>query len=84
MSNEHEANVDVLIQGAGIGGLTLAIATIHKGYTLRIAERASGFSEIGAGIWMAANPMQIFDRFRVCGKDNGRGLGDSPAHAAGL
>jgi 2-polyprenyl-6-methoxyphenol hydroxylase-like FAD-dependent oxidoreductase len=62
MSNEHEANVDVLIQGAGIGGLTLAIAMIHKGYTLRIAERASGFSEIGAGIWMAANPMQIFDR----------------------
>jgi hypothetical protein len=25
-------------------------------------QRASGLSEIGAGIWMAANPMQIFDR----------------------
>ena len=62
MSAEREANVDVLIQGAGIGGLTLAIAMARKGYTVRIVERASGLSEIGAGIWMAANPMQVFDR----------------------
>ena len=62
MSVGREANVDVLIQGAGIGGLTLAIAMIRKGYSVRIVERASGLSEIGAGIWMAANPMQIFDR----------------------
>ena len=62
MGVEREANVDILIQGAGIGGLTLAIAMIRKGYTVRIVERASGLSEVGAGIWMAANPMQIFDR----------------------
>jgi 2-polyprenyl-6-methoxyphenol hydroxylase-like FAD-dependent oxidoreductase len=62
MSVEREANRDVLIQGAGIGGLTLAIALIQKGYTVRIVERASGHSEAGAGIWMAANPMQVFDR----------------------
>ena len=57
-----EAKIDVLIQGAGIGGLTLAIALLQKGYSVRIVERASGLSEIGAGIWMAANPMQVFDR----------------------
>jgi 2-polyprenyl-6-methoxyphenol hydroxylase-like FAD-dependent oxidoreductase len=62
MSAERETNVDVLIQGAGIGGLTLAIAMVQKDYAVRIVERASGLSEIGAGIWMAANPMQIFDR----------------------
>src|SRR5580698_851710 len=62
MSVERGANVDILIQGAGIGGLTLAIALIQKGYTVRIVERASGLSEVGAGIWMAANPMQVFDR----------------------
>lgn len=62
MSAERETNVDVLIQGAGIGGLTLAIAMFQKDYAVRIVERASGLSEIGAGIWMAANPMQIFDR----------------------
>jgi 2-polyprenyl-6-methoxyphenol hydroxylase-like FAD-dependent oxidoreductase len=62
MSTDQETTVDVLIQGAGIGGLTLAIALMRKGYTVRIVERAHGLSEIGAGIWMAANPMQIFDR----------------------
>ena len=61
MSVGRDANVDVLIQGAD-GGLTLAIAMIRKGYSVRIVERASGLSEVGAGIWMAANPMQIFDR----------------------
>jgi 2-polyprenyl-6-methoxyphenol hydroxylase-like FAD-dependent oxidoreductase len=62
MSVERGDDVDILIQGAGIGGLTLAIALIRKGYTVRIVERASGLSEVGAGIWMAANPLQVFDR----------------------
>ena len=62
MSVEHEINIDILIQGAGIGGLTLAIALLQKGYSVRVVERASALSEIGAGIWMAANPMQVFDR----------------------
>ena len=57
-----EADISVLIQGAGIGGQTLAIALIRKGYTVQIVERMSGLSEVGAGIWMAANPMQVFDR----------------------
>src|SRR6202000_1947689 len=62
MTLERESDVDVLIQGAGIGGLTLAIAMFRKGHSVKIVERASGLSEIGAGIWMAPNPMQVFDR----------------------
>jgi 2-polyprenyl-6-methoxyphenol hydroxylase-like FAD-dependent oxidoreductase len=62
MSSERTTNVDILIQGGGIGGLALAIAVIQKGYTVRVVERAGGLSEVGAGIWMAANPMQVFDR----------------------
>jgi 2-polyprenyl-6-methoxyphenol hydroxylase-like FAD-dependent oxidoreductase len=53
---------DVLIQGAGIGGLTLAIALQRLGYKVSVVERAKGLAEVGAGIWMAANPMQVFDR----------------------
>ncbi len=62
--DQKETNVhcDVLIQGAGIGGLTLAIALQRLGYKVQIVERAAGLSEAGAGIWMAANPMQVFDR----------------------
>jgi 2-polyprenyl-6-methoxyphenol hydroxylase-like FAD-dependent oxidoreductase len=68
MSAEREIHVDVLIQGGGIGGLTLAIALLQKGYTVRVVERANGLSEIGAGIWMAANPMQVFDRLGFADK----------------
>src|SRR5665213_2851339 len=53
---------DVLIQGAGIGGLTLAIALEQHGYKVKLVERATGLAEVGAGIWMAANPMQVFAR----------------------
>jgi 2-polyprenyl-6-methoxyphenol hydroxylase-like FAD-dependent oxidoreductase len=53
---------DVLIQGAGIAGLTLAIALQQRGYKVRLVERAAGLVEVGAGIWMAANPMQVFAR----------------------
>ena len=50
MNAERETNIDILIQGGGIGGLTLAIALLQKGYSVRVVERASGLSEIGAGI----------------------------------
>ena len=56
---------DVLIQGAGIGGLTLAIALQQRGYSVRVVERSAKLSEVGAGIWMAANPMQVFERLGI-------------------
>lgn len=62
MNGERQEHIDVLIQGAGIGGLALAIALSQRGYSVQVLERADGPSEIGAGIWMAANPMQVFDR----------------------
>jgi 2-polyprenyl-6-methoxyphenol hydroxylase-like FAD-dependent oxidoreductase len=62
VQEETKANCDVLIQGAGIGGLTLAIALQQRGYKVKLVERSAGLVEAGAGIWMAANPMQVFAR----------------------
>src|SRR5579863_1950772 len=59
---KSDAHCDVLVQGAGIGGLTLAIALQQRGYKVKLIERAAGLVEVGAGIWMAANPMQVFAR----------------------
>ncbi len=59
---ETGAACDVLIQGAGIGGLTLGIALQQRGYKVRLVERVHELSEVGAGIWMAPNAMQVFDR----------------------
>ena len=55
-----KAHCDVLIQGAGIGGLTLAIALQQRGYKVKLVERAEGLTEVGAGIWMAQIPCKCF------------------------
>ena len=51
-----------IIIGAGIGGLTTAIALAQKGIQVQIYERASEIKEVGAGVWIAPNGMQIFDK----------------------
>lgn len=50
------------IIGAGIGGLTAAIALQHKGHQVEIFEAAAELRPIGAGIIMASNAMQIARR----------------------
>lgn len=53
------ANLDVIIIGAGIGGLTTAIALKRRGVTVRVFEAAPELSEVGAGIWVPPNAMQV-------------------------
>jgi 2-polyprenyl-6-methoxyphenol hydroxylase-like FAD-dependent oxidoreductase len=45
----------VLIAGAGIGGLTAAIALRHSGFDVAVFERAPVIRPVGAGIALAAN-----------------------------
>ncbi|WP_131782945.1 FAD-dependent monooxygenase [Legionella gresilensis] len=52
--------VDILIIGAGIGGLTTAVACNKAGFTTLIIEKESQPSEIGAGIWLAPNALEIY------------------------
>jgi len=48
-------NGHVLIVGAGIGGLTLAIALQREGFRVSIFERADELAEVGAGLTLAKN-----------------------------
>ncbi|WP_373553287.1 FAD-dependent monooxygenase [Haliscomenobacter sp.] len=50
------------IIGAGIGGLTAAIALEKKGHQVELYEAAAALRPIGAGIIMASNAMQIARR----------------------
>ncbi len=51
----------ILIVGAGIGGLTAAIALARKGFLITLAEASTGFAEIGAGIQLSPNATHVLD-----------------------
>jgi salicylate hydroxylase len=51
-----------LIIGGGIAGLTAAIALRQRGLAVQVCEAAPHILPVGAGIWMAPNAMQVFDR----------------------
>ena len=55
----------VLIAGAGIAGLTLALALARKGRSSRLLERRNELSESGAGIQLGPNAMQVLTRLGV-------------------
>jgi 2-polyprenyl-6-methoxyphenol hydroxylase-like FAD-dependent oxidoreductase len=54
-----------IIIGAGIGGLTTAIALQQAGIDFEIFEAAPELKPVGAGIVMASNAMQVFQRLGV-------------------
>jgi 2-polyprenyl-6-methoxyphenol hydroxylase-like FAD-dependent oxidoreductase len=52
----------IIIVGAGIGGLAVAIALRQVGFGVRVFERAAELKEIGAGIGLAANAVRVLKR----------------------
>jgi len=52
--------IDII--GAGIGGLTTAIALEQKGIKTRIFEQAEKIKPVGAGIILANNAMQVYEK----------------------
>jgi glycine/D-amino acid oxidase-like deaminating enzyme len=49
----------VLIAGAGIGGLTAALALLRKGIDVDVDEQAPELKEIGAGLHVAPNGTRV-------------------------
>lgn len=50
---------EVLIAGAGLGGLTAALALIQRGHRVRVFEQASQLREVGAGVQLGSNGTRI-------------------------
>ena len=40
----------ILIAGAGLGGLTAALALLRRGHAVRVFEQAAQLGEVGAGL----------------------------------
>src|SRR5215510_2178828 len=49
----------VAVVGAGIGGLSAAIALIRRGFDVTVYEQAAQLGEIGAGIQLSPNAMRV-------------------------
>ena len=55
----------ITIIGAGIGGLTTAIALKQKGFKVEIFENTPKFKKAGSGINLAINAMQVYKRLGI-------------------
>ncbi len=67
-------DLDVVVVGAGIGGLTAAIALQRAGNRVRVLEQASELRPAGAGISLWSNGVKVLDAL---------GLGDDVAVVGG-
>jgi 2-polyprenyl-6-methoxyphenol hydroxylase-like FAD-dependent oxidoreductase len=56
-------DLDVVIVGGGIGGLSAACALSRKGFRVRVLERSAEFGEVGAGIQIAPNCTRILAEY---------------------
>jgi salicylate hydroxylase len=55
----------IVIAGAGIGGLSAALALALKGFSVEVFERAREIRELGAGIQLGPNAFRIFAEWRL-------------------
>lgn len=55
----------IVVVGGGIGGLAAGLALGRAGWPVSVVERASEFTEIGAGIELAANATRILDAWSL-------------------
>jgi salicylate hydroxylase len=56
-----DKTIDILIAGAGIGGLTAAASLLKRGFRVRVYEQAAELGEVGAGIQLSANAVKVLD-----------------------
>jgi salicylate hydroxylase len=54
--------LNVAIVGAGIGGLTAAIALRSRAVNVAVYEQAHELRELGAGVTIGANGARVYDR----------------------
>ena len=53
------ANPMIIVAGAGIAGLCLALVLKKRGVAVRVLERSPELTEVGAGIQISANGMRV-------------------------
>jgi salicylate hydroxylase len=70
---------NILIIGAGIGGLSAAIALARAGQRVTVAERTKVLTELGAGLTVGGNALRALDQIGVA--EEVKRLGEWPPGA---
>lgn len=73
-------DLDVLIIGAGIGGLTAALALQRAGCRVSVFEKAPKLAEVGAGVTITPNAGHLLEH--LLGRDTMARIGFIPAAGA--
>lgn len=53
----------MIVVGAGIGGLTLALGLARQGIHVRVFEQATSLDEVGAGLQLSPNAVKVLREF---------------------
>lgn len=70
-TQKRESGLRILVVGAGIGGLTAAIALRQQGHEVLLFEQSQFASELGAAIHLAPNANGILRRLGIFAEDFG-------------
>jgi salicylate hydroxylase len=50
----------IAVAGAGLGGLTAALALLQRGFDVSVFEQSNELREVGAGVQLGPNAMRVF------------------------
>lgn len=68
MSSQKPLNLRIIIVGAGMGGLSAALALAKQGFQdITVFEASSKLAEVGAGINITPNLSRVLDSLGVWG-----------------
>jgi salicylate hydroxylase len=78
-SHQRALKLNIIVVGAGLGGLATAIALARKGHSVTVLEQASRLGEVGAGIQIPPNSSRLLLEWGL-----GPFLGDKTVEPEGI
>ncbi|KAJ4362949.1 hypothetical protein N0V83_010066 [Neocucurbitaria cava] len=64
-STQARLKLNIVVVGAGLGGLALSIALARRGHSIRVLEQATKLGEVGAGIQIPPNSGRLLHSWGV-------------------